>query len=177
MTTAEWILNCTLLGWVLLRNLGTRPVTRSTYLVPLAVVAVAAAIYLRDIPADGNDHLLELAGVATGVVFGLAATACTRLLRDGSGRVVARAGVAFAAVWVTAIGGRIAFAELATHSWAPAVGQFSIAHQITGADAWRSAFVLMALAMVLTRVAATALGAARTNRTHPAADVTAPATA
>jgi hypothetical protein len=84
MTTAEWILNCTLLGWVLLRNLGTRPVTRSTYLVPLAVVAVAAGIYLRDIPGDGNDHLLELAGIGAGVVFGFAATACTRLVHDGS---------------------------------------------------------------------------------------------
>src|SRR4051812_3930306 len=108
MTTAEWILNCSLLGWVLLRNLGTRPVTRSTYLVPLAVVAVAAGIYLRNIPGGGNDHLLELAGIGAGLVFGLAAAASTRLFRDGSRGLMARAGVAFAAVWVIAIGGRIA---------------------------------------------------------------------
>src|SRR3954452_11099235 len=108
MTTAEWNLNCMPLGWGLLRNLGTRPVTRSTYLVPLAVVAVAAGIYLRDIPGGGNDHLLEVAGIGAGVAFGLAAAACTRLLRDGSGRLLARAGVAFAAVWIIAIGGRIA---------------------------------------------------------------------
>jgi hypothetical protein len=169
MTTAEWILNCTLLGWVLVRNLGTRPVTRSTYLVPLAVVAVAAGIYLRNVPGGGNDHMLELAGIGAGVVFGLAAAACTRLLTDGSGRLLARAGLAFAAVWVIAIGGRIAFAELATHSWGPAVARFSIAHEITGAEAWRAAFVLMALVMVLTRVAATAVQAARRNRTRPAA--------
>jgi hypothetical protein len=177
MTTAEWILNCTLLGWVLLRNLGTRPVTRSTYLVPLAVVVVAAGVYLRDVPGRGNDHLLELAGIGAGVLFGLAATACTRLLRDGSGDLLARAGVAFAAVWVIAIGGRIAFAELATHSWGPAVARFSIAHQITGADAWRAAFVLMALAMVLTRVAATAVAAARIRRTRSVADAPAHAAA
>ncbi|MGR7023693.1 hypothetical protein [Geodermatophilus sp. URMC 62] len=177
MTTAEWILNCTLLGWVLLRNLGTRPVTRGTYLVPLAVVAVAAGIYLRDVPGDGNDRLLELAGIGAGVVFGLAAAACTRLLRDGSGRLLARAGAAFAVVWVLAIGGRIAFAELATHSWGPAVARFSMGHQITGADAWRAAFVLMALVMVLTRVAATAVAAARSPRTPLAADAAAPATA
>jgi hypothetical protein len=177
MTTAEWILNCSLLGWVLLRNLGTRPVTRSTYLVPLVVVAVAAGVYLRAIPGEGNDHLLELAGIGAGVVFGLAATASTRLLRDGSGRLLARAGVAFAAVWVIAIGGRIAFAELATHSWGPAVARFSIAHQITGADAWRAAFVLMALVMVLTRVAATAVAAARSRRPRLSADAPAAATA
>jgi hypothetical protein len=173
MTTAEWILNCSLLGWVLLRNLGTRPVTRSTYLVPLAVVAVAAGIYLRNIPGGGNDRLLELAGIGAGVVFGLAAASCTRLLRDGSGRLLARAGAAFAAVWVIAIGGRIAFAELATHSWGPAVARFSLAHQITGADAWRAAFVLMALVMVLTRVAATVFVA----RSHRTSEASAPATA
>jgi hypothetical protein len=177
MTTAEWILNCTLLGWVLLRNLGTRPITRNTYLVPLAVVAVAAGIYLRHVPGGGNDHLLELVGIGAGVLFGLAASACTRLVRDGSGRLAARAGAAFAAVWVVAIGGRIAFAELATHSWGPAVARFSIAHQITGADAWRAAFVLMALVMVLTRVAATAVGAVRHERSRPASGVQAPATA
>jgi hypothetical protein len=176
MTTAEWILNCSLLGWVLLRNLGTRPVTRSTYLVPLAVVAVAAGIYLRSIPGAGNDHLLELAGIGAGVVFGLTSAACTRVLRDRNGHLVARAGVAFAAVWVIAIGGRIAFAELATHSWGPAVARFSVAHQITGADAWRTAFVLMALVMVLTRVAATAF-AARGHRELTAADAPTPATA
>ena len=177
MTTAEWILNCTLLGWVLLRNLGTRPVTRSTYLVPLAVVAVAAGVYLRVVPGGGHDHLLELTGVGAGVVFGLAASAATGFLRDGSGRLLARAGVAFAAVWVVAIGGRIAFAELATHGWGPAVARFSVAHQITGADAWRAAFVLMALVMVLTRVAATAIVATRYDHTRPASGTPAPATA
>ena len=177
MTTAEWILNCTLLGWVLLRNLGTRPVTRGTYLAPLAVVAVAAGVYLRDVPGAGNDRLLELAGIGAGVVFGLAAAACTRLRRDSSGRLLARAGAAFAAVWVIAIGGRIAFAELATHSWGPAVARFSIAHQITGPEAWRAAFVLMALVMVLTRVAATAVQAASRNRTRPASGAPVPATA
>ena len=177
MTTAEWTLNCTLLGWVLLRNLGTRPVTRGTYLVPLAVVAVAAGVYLRDVPGAGNDRLLELAGIGAGVVFGLAAAACTRLRRDSSGRLLASAGTAFAAVWVVAIGGRMAFAELATHAWGPAVARFSMAHQITGADAWRAAFVLMALVMVLTRVAATAVTAARGRRTHLSADAPAAPTA
>jgi hypothetical protein len=174
MTTAEWILNCTLLGWVLLRNLGTRPLSRSAYLVPLGVVAVAAGIYLRSVPTEGNDLVLDVAGIGAGIVFGLAAAACTRLVRDPSGRLLTRAGAAFAAVWVVAIGGRIAFAELATHSWGPAVARFSIAHQITGADAWRTAFVLMALVMVLTRVAATAI-TARSHRLRPATPV--PATA
>jgi hypothetical protein len=164
MTTAEWILNCTLLGWVLTRNLGTRPVNRGRYVLPLVLVAVFAGIYLRHIPGRGNDHQLELAGVGAGLVFGLLASAATRTGRDAAGQLVVRAGALFAAVWVVAIGGRIAFAELATHAWGPAIARFSIAHQITGADAWRTAFVLMALTMVLTRTAAGLLVAARHRR-------------
>jgi hypothetical protein len=64
------------------------------------------------------------------------------------------------------IGGRVAFAEWATHTGARTVGEFSVRHQITGADAWTAAFVLMAVAMVVVRYAATALVAgARARRT------------
>jgi hypothetical protein len=177
MNAFEWTLNCTLLGWVLLRNLGTRPVNARVLALPLLLVAVACGFYLRSIPTAGNDLALELAGAVAGLVLGLAATAVTRVRADGTGRVVVSAGAAFAAIWILAIGGRIAFAELATHAWGPAVARFSMAHQITGADAWRAAFVLMALVMVLTRVAATAVAASRSPRTQLAADAAAPATA
>jgi hypothetical protein len=39
------------------------------------------------------------------------------------------------------------------------VGRFSTEHSITGADAWTAAFVLMALAMVVARLASTAVRA------------------
>jgi hypothetical protein len=155
MSTLQWILNCTLLGWVLLRNLGTHPVTRSTYLAPLAVVAVAAAIFLRDLPTAGHDVTLELVGLAAGVTFGVLATALTRIRTASTGAVI-RAGVAFAALWVVVIGGRIAFAEWANGPGGRTIGEFSIRHQITGADAWTAAFVLMALAMVAARLLSTA---------------------
>jgi hypothetical protein len=154
MSAIQWTLNISLLCWVLLRNLGTRPVTRSTFVVPMAVVVIAAAIFLRDIPTAGHDGQLELTGTAVGAVLGIVATAFTRI-KVVNGQLVARAGFAFAALWIIVIGGRIAFAEWATHSGARTVGEFSMRHQITGADAWTAAFVLMALAMVLTRVLST----------------------
>ena len=89
---------------------------------------------------------------------------------------VARADRTGTAVWIIANGGRIAFAELATHAWGPAVARFSIAHEITDADAWRAGFVLMALVMVLTRLATTAF-AARGHRQLTASDAPTPATA
>lgn len=160
MSMTQWTLNVALVAWVLLRNLGTRPVGRGTYLVPLLVVAVAGAIFLRDLPTGGNDLTLEMVGAATGLVLGVLATGLTGMTRDGD-RPLVRAGAAFAALWIVVIGGRVAFAEWATHGGARAVGEFSVRHSITGADAWTAAFVLMALAMVLARVASTAARAGR----------------
>lgn len=163
MSTTQWILNCTLLGWVLMRNLGTRPLDRSAFTVPLVVVAVAAGVFLRDVPTAGNDVTLDVLFTVTGLALGLVATAVTRV-RPLHGRVVVTAGAAFAALWIVVIGGRIAFAEWATGSGSQAVGQFSRDHLITGAEAWTAAFVLMALAMVLGRVVSTAVWAGVSQR-------------
>lgn len=160
MSTAQWVLNLSLLGWVLTRNLGTRSVTRSTFLVPLVVLAVAGGWLLRDIPTDGHDVGLELVGLATGVVLGALAVLLTRMDRR-QGHLVVSAGAAFAGVWIVTIGGRMLFAQWATHDGARAVGEFSVRHQITGADAWTAAFVLMALTMVAVRLVAIAVRAAR----------------
>ena len=66
MSTAQWILNLALLGWVLTRNLGTRRVTRATFLVPLVVVGAAVAYLVTyDWPSvfvDGWDWVQSLAG-------------------------------------------------------------------------------------------------------------------
>lgn len=163
MNTTQWILNLALLAWVLLRNLGSRPLDRAAFTVPLLVVGVAAAMFLRDVPTAGNDVALEVLFAAIGLGLGALATALTTL-RTVSGRIVVTAGTAFAALWLAVIGGRIAFAEWATGSGARTVGQFSRDHVITGADAWTAAFVLMALAMVLGRLLTTAARAATTRR-------------
>ncbi len=173
MNAFEWTLNCTLLGWVLLRNLGTKPVNARVLALPLVLVAVACAFYLRSIPTAGNDLALEAAGALAGVVLGLAATAVTRV-RAEAGQVVVSAGAVFAAIWIAAIGGRIAFAEMATHAWGPAVGRFSAEHAITGADAWRTCFVLMAVCMVAGRVLSTAILVRRARRGVSALDPTQP---
>lgn len=150
MSTAQWILTIALLGWALLRNVGTREVTRSTFVLPLVLVAVASAFFLFPVPSSGNDVGLIVAFGAAGVLLGLAASAATRLQRR-DGVVLATAGALFAGLWIAMIAARIAFAEWATGSGAQTVGLFSREHLITGADAWTAAFVVMALGMVLAR--------------------------
>lgn len=168
MSTTQWILSIVLLAWALVRNLGTREVALATFVVPLAIVVAAASFFLFPLPTGGNDLDLVLAFGAIGVLFGLAASAVTRL-HHRDGKLVATAGAAFAALWIIMIGGRIVFAEWATGAGARTVGMFSRDHAITGADAWTAAFVVMALGMVLTRTVALAVRTRRTSsRTAPA---------
>ncbi|WP_344620285.1 hypothetical protein [Dactylosporangium salmoneum] len=169
MSTTQYLLNAGLLAFVLWSNLGTRTVTRSRFTLPLLLVAIAGVVFLRDLPTAGNDVGLEVAGAAAGALLGLLAAALVRVDRDAAGRLVMRAGVAYAVLWVVVIGGRVLFAYGAEHWFPAAIGRFSMAHQITGADAWTAAFVLMALCMVVARVAVSGLLTARAaRRTVPA---------
>nr|BFE60370.1 hypothetical protein GCM10020063_048960 [Dactylosporangium thailandense] len=152
------------LAFVLWSDLGTRAVTRARFALPLLLVAVAAWFFLRDLPNLGNDLRLELAGAGVGAVLGLAAAALIRVGRDAEGRLVMRAGAAYAALWIAVIGGRVLFAYGAEYWFPAAIGRFSMTHEISGAAAWTAAFVLMALVMVVVRVAASAALALRARR-------------
>lgn len=169
MSTSQWILSLSLLAWALVRNVGTRTVTATTFGLPLAIVVAAVAFFLVPLPSAGNDLALVLAFGAVGALLGLAASAATRLEhRDGI--LTATAGPAFTALWVVMIGARIAFAQWATGPGSASVGAFSREHLVTGADAWTAAFVVMALAMVVARTAALAVRSYRlTAITRPAA--------
>ncbi len=170
MTTSQYILNLGLLAVILGGNLGTRTMTVRRLALPLILVAIAAVVYLRDIPTAGNDTYLEIAGAAAGAAFGVAAAMLVRVRRDGH-RVLATAGAAFAALWIAVIGGRMLFAYGATHWFSRAIGTFSVQHRILGTGAWTAAFVLMALAMVAVRVS---IAAAQRTRALRAADIVMP---
>ena len=171
MSTGQYFLNLALLAWILSSNVGTRVLTRRRVTVPLLVVLAAGWFYLNDMPVAGHDGQLEAVGVLAGVVAGTVA-AFTMRVRRQAGRVTTTAGLAFVAVWVVVIGGRVAFAYGAEQWFGQAIGQFSQQHQITGADAWTAAFVLMALTMVVTRLTVTGVRAARlSTRSEGLADV------
>jgi hypothetical protein len=167
MTTSQYLLNIGLLAFILATNLGTHPVTRRRMVLPLVLVAVAASTFLRHVPTTGHDLTLELVGVAAGAALGVVAGLLVDVRRNG-GITTTTAGVPYATLWVVVIGGRVLFAYGAEHWWSRSIGAFSMQHHITGADAWASAFILMALTMVLSRVAVTAARAGLALR-HPVA--------
>ncbi len=161
MSTSQYLLNLGLLGYILYSNLGTKTLTRQRFLLPILIVVAVGCWFLQDLPTAGNDARLELVGAAIGVGLGVAAAFLMPVDRDPEGRLVATAGLAYATLWVVVIGGRMLFAYGADHWYPETIARFSVTHQITGADAWTAAFVLMALTMVLSRVIVTALAAAR----------------
>ena len=142
-------------------GLGTRQLDRRRFTLPLAIVAVVGVLYLRSIPTSGADialiTVLGLAGVFVGLVAG--ALMKVRWAQDGS--LVTVAGTSYAAVWMAAIAGRLLFAYGADHWFTPQVASFSRPVGIDGSAAYTAAFVVMALAIVVTRVAVTAFRAVR----------------
>jgi hypothetical protein len=161
MNATEIILFAGLALYIIATQLGRRPVSLRRFFTPLIAVVAVAVIYLKGVPTVGGDLPFELACTAAGLAFGVLAASLVRVERDGrTGRLVMQAGIAYAAVWALVFGGRLAFGWAASGVWRAAVGQFSMAHAITGEAAWTAAFVLMAIAMVGARTAVLAVRAA-----------------
>jgi hypothetical protein len=150
-TTSVYLINAFLVLLVL-RQIREYPLDLRSLAVPVLAVGAAAVLFLHSVPVSGNDVPLELACVSAGAIMGGLAGLATYLRRAGDGRVLGRAGWLAAGLWITGVGARMAFVFAATHGAGPAIGRFSFTHQISGADAWTAALVMMALADVLTRL-------------------------
>ena len=94
MTTSQYVLNLGLLGYILYANLGTKTLTRQRFLLPLVLVAITGAVFLRDMPSAGNDTQLEIIAAAAGALLGVVAASLVRITRNTDGRPVAAAGPA-----------------------------------------------------------------------------------
>ncbi|WP_285117278.1 hypothetical protein [Leifsonia sp. fls2-241-R2A-40a] len=158
MTLDQYLLNIGLLAFILISNLGARKMSSLRLLLPVLIAAVCGGLFLTDVPTAGNDVQLEAIGISAGIALGVAAGFFMRVeVRDGV--TMLRAGWPYALLWLIVIGGRMLFAYGADH-WFPAqIADFSMSARITGAPAWAAAFILMALVMVVARVATTALRA------------------
>jgi hypothetical protein len=152
MSLTDYVIDI-LLIMVIFRQVRPRQLTLRTVILPLVLVAIAGAVYLRPITLRGDDLvlivLLAIAGIALGLVSGLA----DKVWRDQQGGLTYRVGVLSVVAWILGMGFRFGFAYYAYHSGAGAVARFSASHQVTGAGIWTTALVLMAFGQVLARVA------------------------
>lgn len=152
MTATEWITDIALI-LVVFRQLREDRLDLKTFLIPLGIVAYVAYSYLDGIPTAGNDLVLVTALTGVGAALGVAGGLHTRI-RSAGGHLLIKAGVVSAVLWVVGMGARMGFQMWVEHGGgADDVARFSVAHHITGDQAWVTAFVLMALTEVVTRVA------------------------
>ncbi|MEU0939017.1 hypothetical protein [Embleya sp. NPDC005971] len=151
MTHADWITDIVLV-LVVFRQLREGRLDRKTFLLPLGIVAFVGSEYLHSIPTAGNDTVLIGTLMALGAALGVAGGVFTRI-RSAGGHLLIKAGAVSAVLWVLGMGARMGFQIWVDHGGADHVAHFSLAHDITTDQAWVSAFVLMALTEVVTRVA------------------------
>lgn len=151
MRTTDYLINAVFV-LIVLRQARERALDRRSVIVPLAIVAYVAHLYVRSIPIAGNDLLLIAALGAVGLAFGVASGLATHVRASQTGLPMARVGWIAGALLVAGIGSRMAFAFALSHGARHAIASFSYAHQI-GAAAWPVALVLMALLEVTTRIA------------------------
>ncbi|MBT1185253.1 hypothetical protein HET69_14860 [Streptomyces sp. CJ_13] len=152
MTATEWITDIALI-LIVFRQLREGRLDRKTFLLPLGIVAFVAYTYLDSVPTEGNDLVLIAALTAVGAALGVAGGVYTRI-RALDGHLLIKAGAVSAVLWIVGMGARMGFQTWVEHGGgAGPVARFSLAHHITSQQAWVTAFVLMALTEVVTRVA------------------------
>jgi hypothetical protein len=152
--TEAMIVNGVVLATVLATDVGpARKIGRGRLLRPVIAAAVIIPLFLQSPVTHGNGLVVEIAGVAAGVLAGLAAAALMRVYRrPESGKPVSRAGWAYAAFWTVIIGARAAFSWGAAHWFTASIVAWCIAHQVSQA-AITDGLIFMAIVMVLVRTA------------------------
>ena len=169
------LVNVTVLAATLHSDLGThRKIGPVRLLRPAVIGAAIVPLFIDPVVTHGAGLAVELAGVAAGMLGGLAALALTRVYRSPrSGKPVSRATWPYALLWTLVVGARAAFSYGAAH-WFPAqLAQWCTAHQVTGA-AITDGLIFMAVVMLLTRTAGLAARAAALPRDLNGTDVAVP---
>jgi hypothetical protein len=164
MLTNALILNALVLFAVLEADLGpARKVSRFRLLRPLLTAATVAPLFLQALATHGTGLALEIGGGVAGVLLGLTAASLMTVRHEpATGRVVTRAGAAYAALWVAVVAARSAFSIGAVHWFNHPLATWMANNQVTGA-AITDALVIMAIGMAIART----LGlAARANQAH-----------
>jgi hypothetical protein len=151
MRTTDYLINAVFV-LIVFRQARERELDRRGVIIPLAIVAYVAHLYVRSIPTAGNDLVLIAALGTVGLAFGVASGSATHVRAGENGLAVARVGWIAGGLLIAGIGSRMVFAFVVSHGARHAVASFSYAHQI-GAAAWPVALVLMALLEVSTRIA------------------------
>jgi hypothetical protein len=167
--TEAMIVNGVVLATVLASDLGpARKIGRMRLLRPVIAAAVIIPVFVRSPVTHGTGLAVEIAGVAAGLLGGLAAAALMRVYRSpATGAPVSSAGWPYAAFWTLVVGARAAFSYGAAHWSTNSIVAWCVTNQVSEA-AITDGLIFMALAMIIVRTAGLRLRAARLSQPAPA---------
>lgn len=142
-------------------DLGThRTIGPFRLLRPALVAGAIVPLFIDAVVTHGTGLAVELAGLAAGMLGGLAALAAMRVYRSPrTGKPVSRATWPYALLWTLVIGARAAFSYGATRWFPGQLAHWCAAHQVSGA-AITDGLIFMAVAMIATRTLGLAVRAA-----------------
>jgi hypothetical protein len=164
MSTTDYLINAFFV-LIVLRQAREQELDRRSVVLPLAIVAYVAHLYIHTIPTAGNDLVLVAALGLLGLALGVAGGLTTHVRPGDNGLALARVGWTAGALLIAGISARMVFVFAVNHGARHAIAHFSYVHQI-GAAAWPVALVLMALLEVGTRIAIVQLRGHQTMRNH-----------
>jgi hypothetical protein len=160
--TEAMIVNGVVLATVLASDVGpARKIGRLRLLRPVIAAAVIIPIFIDKPALHGSSLVVELAGIAAGVLGGVIAGALMHVYRSpATGRPVSRAGWPYALFWTVIIAARAAFSYGAAHWFTGSLVSWAIANRVTEA-AITDGLIFMAVMMVIIRTAALGVRASR----------------
>jgi hypothetical protein len=165
MLTSALIINVLVLFAVLESDLGpARKLGRARLLRPLLLSVSIVPIFLEAVATHGTGLALEIGGGVAGALLGLAAASMVSVRREQTtGRLVTRAGAAYASLWIAVIAARSCFSIGATHWFNHSLATWMISNQVTGA-AITDTLIIMAVAMTLARTLSLAVRGSEISR-------------
>ncbi|MER8041688.1 hypothetical protein [Streptomyces sp. NPDC094032] len=152
--TSALVINAVVLAAVLGSDLGHRRFDSRSVRRSLIICAAVAAYFVRDFYTSGTGLVVQITGVAAGVLVGLLAVSLMKVTRHPDDTVHTYAGAAYATVWVGMSVLRSLISIGLTYWFGTAVGTWLVEQgaapaQITGIIT--NFFVFMAVTAIITR--------------------------